>query len=108
MASPLSGVQFGPIVGLVLMLLAVVGMVVVVLRDPVYRAGIVVWLAATLAMLMLNPLPWQRYYVPLIPIVTLLASLGIAQVITLFVHRFEQDQPKRPIVTDEVQPQTIR
>jgi hypothetical protein len=38
--------------------------------------GLLVWLLVTLATLLINPLPWQRYYLPLLPITTLLAAWG--------------------------------
>lgn len=39
--------------------------------------GMGLWLALTGMALMGNPLPWQRYYIPLIPIYALLAGYGI-------------------------------
>ena len=92
MASPLSGVQFGNFIGGLLTVLAIVGMVSVIRQGLTWQIGLFVWLAATLAMLLVNPLPWQRYYLPLIPIVTLLASLPINTLLTQFVNRPEQEQ----------------
>ena len=51
------------------------------------RAGLLVWLLLTLAAMMLNPLPWQRYYLPLLPLSSLLTALGMAQVIMWIVRR---------------------
>jgi hypothetical protein len=48
-------------------------------KNPVEQTqtlGILLWLVMTALALMTNPLPWQRYYVPLIPVVTLYAALG--------------------------------
>jgi hypothetical protein len=87
MASPLSGWQFGPVLGALLTILAVVGLAT--LRG--WRAGLWVWLGLTLALLVFNPLPWQRYYLPWIPLATLLASLGAAALIGRIVHRPVQD-----------------
>ena len=74
-SSPLSGVQWGAAGGLLLTLLAGVG--VAALFIPRLRpapisggqaAGLLVWLAVNLAFALVNPLPWQRYYLPLIPV----------------------------------------
>jgi hypothetical protein len=91
MASPLSGLQFGPLFGGVLTLFVLVGLVALGRRGWTFRLGIFVWLLLTLALLMVNPLPWQRYYLPLIPLTTLLAGIGIYRVLALFVHRPEQE-----------------
>jgi hypothetical protein len=74
MESPLSGVQFGLWIGGALTLLAAVG-IVVALRKPL-TVGLIVWFGVTALSLLANPLPWQRYYLPLIPPGILLASLG--------------------------------
>jgi len=108
MNSPLSGWQFGPIVGLLLTLLVPVGLIAVVRREAAVRAGVLVWLAGTLVMLLLNPLPWQRYYLPLIPIYTLLSSVGLRALTGLIVERPEQHPTKEPLVSEGVQPQTGR
>ncbi len=82
MASPLSGVQFGAFGGMLLTFCAGLGAVVGFaprLRPPVppvHYAGLLLWLAVNAVVLMLNPLPWQRYFLPLIPVVTLLAGVG--------------------------------
>ncbi len=84
MQSPLSGWQFGPMVGTALTLLAVFG--VVALAAPGLRgslpsdqaAGLLLWAGLAAAALLANPLPWQRYYLPLIPPATLLAVAGAA------------------------------
>lgn len=84
MASPLSGWQFGPVIGAALTLLAAFGAVALAvprLRGSVplgHAAGLLLWLALALAAMLTNPLPWQRYYLPLIPPVTLLAVVGAA------------------------------
>lgn len=108
MNSPLSGLQFGPVLGGLLMLLVVVGMFAALRYDAAVRAGIFVWLLATLAMLMINPLPWQRYYLPLIPIYTLFSSLGAGLLLARFVARPEQHPTNDPLVSEAVQAQTGR
>ncbi len=77
MASPLSGVQFGLVLGLPLTLLAGVGLVLLARRWP----GLLAWGLLTVASLLVNPLPWQRYALPLLPLVALLAGAGIASII---------------------------
>lgn len=82
MASPLSGLQFGLILGIPLTLAAGIGTIAAFwprLRpySVALAAVLVVWLLVTAANLMLNPLPWQRYYVVLIPVATVLASTGL-------------------------------
>lgn len=84
MGSPLSGLQAGPILGGLLMLSALVGLVWAIRRcwRDGLAAGLLLWLGLTVASLLVNPLPWQRYYVGLIPVVILLASCGIGWGIT--------------------------
>lgn len=84
MQSPLSGWQFGPMFGTALTLLAAFGVAALVtpgLRGSVpfeQAAGLLLWAALTAIALLANPLPWQRYYLPLIPPATLLAVVGAA------------------------------
>jgi hypothetical protein len=35
-----------------------------------------VWLGVMIAAALVNPLPWQRYYLSLIPVMSLLAAIG--------------------------------
>jgi len=87
MASPLSGVQFGIAGGLILTLLALVGLVMMFrprLKIPlVLSLGVAVWLSVNVLVLLVNPVLWQRYYVALIPIMSLLSALGV----TAFLRR---------------------
>jgi hypothetical protein len=91
LASPLSGVQAGNIGGIGLMLLVAVGLVSllrllwqgclgtdVILRVPMGGAVLLVgvWLAVTVVNLLLNPIPWQRYYLPLIPVYAVLIGMA--------------------------------
>lgn len=99
MASPLSGVQFGAVGGLALTALAGIG--IVVLLSPALRpnrewassAGVLLWLALTAASLLANPLPWQRYYLPLIPVAALLAGISSMAIARALVVRYKQDAP---------------
>ena len=77
-SSPLAGIPYGLALGLPLTLLAALGIFVALrrYRQPLY-AGLLVWLGANLAVLLLNPLPWQRYYLSLIPVAVVSAAVGI-------------------------------
>jgi len=87
MGSPFSGLQFGVILGGVLTLLAGIGIVFCLHRD--WRAGVFAWLGLTIASLLANPLPWQRYYLGLIPLATLLAGIGLFGLLRRFVWKPE-------------------
>lgn len=83
LASPLSGLHVGITGGLLLTAVALVGVIALLIRlvrgGPTARAhaaGLLIWLLATMAALLANPLPWQRYYLPLMPISALLAGIG--------------------------------
>lgn len=92
-ATPLSGIPVNPITGIVLTLLAAVGLVAVLWpRIRPYESWAVsvvlmIWLLITLLNLLINPLPWQRYYLPLIPIYTLLAAIGVMSIIKVLRQR---------------------
>lgn len=84
--SPLSGLRAGAILGSLLTLLAGIGLVVTVLRlrrssERAVALVMLIWLLVTVANLLINPLPWQRYYLPLIPIAALLAAVGAHRLI---------------------------
>ena len=81
-ASALSGIPVGFAFGLPLTLLAAVGAVGLMrsnFRGPlstVDTRGLLWWLVLTALMALSNPLSWQRYYIPLLPLVILLSGLG--------------------------------
>lgn len=97
--SALAGLQAGVIGGILLTLIALVGVGGLVWRlvrgqhiphQPadagVLRAGavgVLAWLVVTMAAMMTNPLPWQRYYLPLIPISAVCAALGAVVLVRL-------------------------
>ncbi|MBL8161351.1 MAG: phospholipid carrier-dependent glycosyltransferase [Anaerolineae bacterium] len=89
MASPLSGVQYGLLLGTPLTLLAAFGILAACWpRLRPYQPGalslvLLVWLLVVVANLLINPLPWQRYYLALIPPAALFAGLGILAVLHL-------------------------
>ena len=85
MSSPFSGLQFGVVLGGALTLLAGIGVVFLLRRD--WRAGLFAWLGLTVASLLANPLPWQRYYLGLIPLATLLAGIGLCGLMQRFVWK---------------------
>ncbi|NWG18095.1 MAG: phospholipid carrier-dependent glycosyltransferase [Chloroflexi bacterium] len=80
MASPLSGLQFGLLLGLPLTLLAGAGLLAAAGRV-LHAEGASVVLLTVLALLAIsllaNPLPWQRYYLLWLPVITLLAGVGL-------------------------------
>ncbi len=92
-ASPLSGIPVNIITGILLTMLAAIGLVATVWpRIRPYEAWsvsvvLVIWLLITLLNLLINPLPWQRYYLPLIPIDTLLAAIGVMSIIKVLRQR---------------------
>lgn len=88
MASPLSGLQAGGLGGVVLMGLVVVGLYQLLwmlwralqgTKTHTSASGSVlvgIWLAVTVVNLLLNPIPWQRYYLPLIPVYAVLIGMA--------------------------------
>jgi hypothetical protein len=90
-ASLLAGIPFGLVLGVPLTLLAVLGAGVAFrrVRRPLY-VGLLVWLAANIAVLLLNPLPWQRYYLSLIPVAVVLSAIGASTLRRAIADRFAQ------------------
>jgi 4-amino-4-deoxy-L-arabinose transferase-like glycosyltransferase len=92
-ASPLTGLRLDQpslisgLLGATLTAFAVVGTILVF--RPRYNGGapssaaigLFIWLTLAVGALMVNPLPWQRYYLPLLPIVVISASVTLAAVI---------------------------
>jgi hypothetical protein len=64
--------------GVALTGLAVLGLIALTVRQPIMGAGMLVWYAVTGAIMLVNPLPWERYYIPLVPVVALLTACGVA------------------------------
>lgn len=77
-ASIWSGLHAGAVIGGLLTLLALLGLIALLPRWRTWEIGLLVWLAVVIASLLVNPLPWQRYYLALYPLATLLTALGIA------------------------------
>jgi 4-amino-4-deoxy-L-arabinose transferase-like glycosyltransferase len=97
MGSPFSGIQFGQWLGLALTILAGLGIIALFMpslrpnREWASSWGVLVWLVVTCVSLLANPLPWQRYYLPLIPIASLLGGIGLMALARAFVVRYRQD-----------------
>ncbi len=66
--------------GVLILVLVGVGVVVALARAG-RSAGLLWWFGLTLITLLVNPLAWQRYYLPLIPVLAALAGLGGAALI---------------------------
>lgn len=89
-ASLLAGVQL-PGVALPMFVLTIAGLLCLLkiiplpdVRNPA-RWVIGVWALMTSLFLVLStPLEWQRYYLPVVPVVGLLASLGIVRIVRLY------------------------
>ncbi|MCA0457334.1 MAG: phospholipid carrier-dependent glycosyltransferase [Chloroflexi bacterium] len=85
--SPLGGLPVDTSTGAVLTVLAGIGLLTVVVPQlRLYPSNalvvvLIMWLLVTFANLLINPLPWQRYYLPEIPIMTLLATVGTVRLI---------------------------
>jgi hypothetical protein len=43
--------------------------------------GVLGWAGITILSLLVNPLPWQRYYLALYPVAALLAGVGLLAVV---------------------------
>lgn len=80
-ASLLSGLPMDNGSGVALSILALFGLVSLFLPGRLLSftdaAGLLVWLALTLGMLLVNPLSWQRYFMPLMPLTIIFAGLGL-------------------------------
>jgi 4-amino-4-deoxy-L-arabinose transferase-like glycosyltransferase len=84
--SPLRGIEWGAIGGGALTLLAWSGAGLALVRGWRRRGegrgrlaiGLAAWAALVALSLLVNPLPWQRYYLPLIPPLILLVGYAVA------------------------------
>ena len=76
-ASPLSGLRAGIVIGGILTLLMFWGIITLVPQWRTWQVGLLLWLALTIATLLINPLPWQRYYLAMYPLAALLTAMGI-------------------------------
>jgi hypothetical protein len=87
-ASPISGIHFGAL-GIPLTGLALFGIVANFLprlrpyRSPSLSVGVLTWLVINIGVLLWVPLPWQRYFLSLIPIATIFAAVGLWSLVGL-------------------------
>lgn len=111
-ASLLGGIHFGWLLGLPLTILAGVGVVSLFAGfvgaqglaplQPLSRGqrlALLGWLVITAASLLVNPLPWQRYYLPLIPVVIILTGIGCLTVIGWIVGKPQHMQPQSTLAS---------
>ncbi|MBN1428708.1 MAG: glycosyltransferase family 39 protein [Anaerolineae bacterium] len=82
-ASHLSGLRFGILLGIPLTILYCLGIGVAFWTrvrpypSQALTTSLMVWLAMIIASVLVNPLPWQRYYLQVIPLASLLAGIGM-------------------------------
>jgi len=81
-SSPLSGLHAGIIIGGILSLMAFWGIIITLPHWRTWHVGLLLWLALAVATLLINPLPWQRYYLALYPLATLLTAIGVTNIVT--------------------------
>ena len=103
--SGLAGLPAHPLLGVPLTVLAAFGWGTLMWQRErrLLAAGILNWLGWTALGLLLNPLPWQRYYLPLIPIATLMSGAGIGLLARWICQRI---RTQRPVAADGVVVQT--
>ena len=88
-ASPISGIHFGLLLGLPLTLLTILGFLSNFLpnvrpyRSFALSIGLLTWLCINIGVLLWLPLPFQRYFLSLIPIYTLLVAIGLWSLVGL-------------------------
>ena len=88
-ASPISGIHFGMPLGVPLTLLAIFGFIVNFLpgvrtyRSFALSIGMLTWLFINIGVLLWLPLPWQRYFLSLIPVYTVFAAVGLWSLVRL-------------------------
>jgi 4-amino-4-deoxy-L-arabinose transferase-like glycosyltransferase len=82
MQSPLSGLHAGLILGGLLTVGAFLGLLLLLVRWRVWSVGMLAWIGVTILSLFANPLPWQRYYLPWIPIMILLLAYLVSAIVT--------------------------
>jgi 4-amino-4-deoxy-L-arabinose transferase-like glycosyltransferase len=99
-ASPLAGLRPGWFGGAFLTAMALIGLFAAWSpRRAAWTASLGIWMwlgGVALALILLNPLAWQRYYMPLIPPLTLLAGIGIAAAVADLRLRRSRRQPESP------------
>jgi 4-amino-4-deoxy-L-arabinose transferase-like glycosyltransferase len=79
--SVVSGLHAGAVLGGILTLLAVLGILISARDWRTWKVGVLLWLAIIITSLLVNPLPWQRYYLALYPVVAVLTAVGVVAII---------------------------
>lgn len=88
-ASPFSGISIGGswLGGLLLAVLTIIGAINLWLSSHIESSTkwiMMAWLIAMVALTLgLTPLEWQRYYIPIYPVIGLLSALGIVYSVTI-------------------------
>lgn len=106
-ASGFAGLHYGWVVGGGLTLLALFGILALIFRlfhpraadDRGLALGMLFWLLVTCASLLANPLPWQRYYLPLMAATAPLTGIGLlalARIVKTFRHNHNGDRLRSP------------
>jgi len=102
-SSPLRGVSIGGSLIGALLLIAVCAVGVMYLTSMGWQKRLLLalyFLLIPLAILVTNPLDWQRYYLPIYPVIALVVGLGTAQIMQwVQARRPDLNQPvSQPIV----------
>ena len=83
-SSSIDGWDWGPIIGIVLTALAIIGLLSLIyeaLHRNLISWAILIWTAATIAASLAIPFSWQRYYLPLLLVAIILAANGLGRLI---------------------------
>jgi 4-amino-4-deoxy-L-arabinose transferase-like glycosyltransferase len=87
-ASWLDGVTPGPVGAVIIALLGLLGLWRLLTTPDPARWAVGFWALGTVALtLLLTPFGWQRYYLPAIPALLVLAGLGMSQLVALALPR---------------------
>jgi hypothetical protein len=69
------------------------------------------WAVVTAAtMLLLTPLEWQRYYLPMYPVIGLVTGLGVNRLVqrgSQWFHQRAHEKPEAPLSGDDSRPDTL-
>lgn len=87
-ASIWRGVSFGDsTLGLIVLgIVLIAGVFSLFRRDP-SRILIAIWALISIAItIMITPLPWQRYYLPILPAIAVIFGLGIATIVNFMIR----------------------
>jgi hypothetical protein len=88
-SSLISGIHSGVLLGVPLTVLAIFGFITNFLprvrpyRSPALSVGLLTWLFINVGVLLWLPLPWQRYFLSIIPIFTIFAAVGLWSLVGL-------------------------